>query len=119
MSPLLELQTFVAPDIADERPHAGGSIGLASRRALGEIEPSIAAVLRRRAAEHPDRALAAQRDAEDRWITLSYGEAERRSRALAAALRQLGLGPDRPLMILSGNSLEHLVISLGAYAAQV
>ncbi|HXD66380.1 MAG TPA: AMP-binding protein, partial [Solirubrobacteraceae bacterium] len=46
-------------------------------------------------------------------------EAERRSRALAAAFRQLGLGPDRPLMILSGNSLEHFVVSLGAYAAQV
>src|SRR6185312_5923460 len=56
---------------------------------------------------------------EDRWITLSYGEAERRSRALAAAFAGLGLGPYKPLMILSGNSLEHLLVSLGAYAAQV
>ena len=118
MSPLLELQTFAPPDIESER-RDDGSIVLASRRALGEIEPSITAVLRRRAAEHPDRALAAQRDAEDRWVTLSYGEAERRSRALAAAFRQLGLGPARPLMILSGNALEHLLVSLGAYAAQV
>ena len=118
MSPLLELQTFVAPDIAAER-RDDGSIVLSSRRALGEIEPSITAVLRRRAAEHPDRPLAAQRDAEDRWVTLSYGDAERRARALAAAFAQLGLGPGRPLMILSGNSLEHLVVSLGAYAAQV
>jgi feruloyl-CoA synthase len=118
MSPLLELQTFAPPDIESE-PRDDGSIVLASRRALGEIEPSITAVLRRRAADHPDRALAAQRDAEDRWITFSYGEAERRSRALAEAFRQLGLGPERPLMILSGNALEHLLVSLGAYAAQV
>jgi feruloyl-CoA synthase len=118
MSPLLELQTFMAPDIAAEH-RDDGSIVLSSRRALGEIEPSITAVLRRRAAEHPDRPLAAQRDAEDRWVTLSYGEAERRARALAAAFAQLGLGPGRPLMILSGNSLEHLVVSLGAYAAQL
>jgi feruloyl-CoA synthase len=118
MSPLLELQTFAPPHIESER-RDDGSIVLASRRALGAIEPSITAVLRRRAAGHPDRALAAQRDAEDRWITLSYGEAERRSRTLAGAFRQLGLGPDRPLMILSGNALEHLVVSLGAYAAEV
>ena len=118
MSPLPELQTFAPPDI-ESQLRDDGSIVLASRQALGEIEPSITAVLRRRAAEHPDRTLAAQRDADDRWITLSYAEAERRSRALAAAFRQLGLGPDRPLMILSGNSLEHLLVSLGAYAAQV
>jgi feruloyl-CoA synthase len=118
MSPLLELQTFAAPDVAAER-RDDGSIVLSSRRALGEIEPSITAVLRRRAAEHPDRPLAAQREAEDRWVTLSYGEAERRARRLAAAFARLGLGPGKPLMILSGNSLEHLVVSLGAYAAQV
>ncbi len=118
MSPLLELQTFAPPDIESERRDDGSTV-LASRHPLGEIEPSITAVLRRRAAEHPDRVLAAQRDPEDHWTALSYGEAERRSRALAAAFRHLGLGPDRPLMILSGNSLEHLLVSLGAYAAQV
>jgi feruloyl-CoA synthase len=118
MSPLTELQTFALPDIASERRDDGCTV-LTSRHALGEIEPSITAVLRRRAAEHPDRALAAQRDSEDRWVALSYGEAERRSRALAAAFRQLGLGPESPLMILSGNSLKHLLVSLGAYAAQV
>jgi feruloyl-CoA synthase len=118
MSPLLELETFVPPDIEIER-HGDGSLVLASRRAPADTEPSIPTVLRRRAAEHPDRVLAAQRDAEDRWITLTYGEAERRSRALAAAFAGLGLGPERPLMVLSGNSLEHLLVSLGAYAAQV
>src|ERR1700759_3238104 len=118
MSPQLELQTFVPPDIASERRDDGSSV-LASRLALGEIERSITAVLRRRAAEHPDRPLAAQRDAEDGWVTLSYGEAERRSRLLATAFARLGLGQERPLMILSGNSIEHLLVSLGAYAAQV
>jgi feruloyl-CoA synthase len=118
MSPLLELQTFVPPEIQIERGD-DGSVVLGSRHAPAEIEPSIPAVLRRRAAEHPDRPLAAQRDAEDRWITLTYGEAQRRSRALAAAFAKLGLGPGKPLMILSGNSLEHLLVTLGAYAAEV
>ena len=37
--------------------------------------------------------------------------------SLAGAFRDLGLGPDKPVMILSGNSLAHLLVSLGAYAA--
>jgi feruloyl-CoA synthase len=118
MSPLAELQTFAAPDIAMER-REDGTILLASRQAPAAVEPSIPAVLRRRAAAHPERPLAAQRDPADRWVTLSYGEAQRAARALGRAFSDLGLGPDRPLMILSGNSLEHLLVSLGAYTAQV
>ena len=101
----------------DRRPD--GVIILRSRRALGKCEPSMSAVLRSRAAQHSDRPLAAQRDADDRWVTLTYGEAQRKADALAGAFVELGLGPEKPLMILSGNSLEHLLVSLGAYAARV
>ena len=118
MSPLLELQTFSPPDIEIER-RGDGAIVLSSRRTPAPVEQSITAVLKRRAAEHPDRPLAAHRGRDDRWITLTYGEAEARARALAQAFAALGLGPGKPLMVLSGNSLEHLLISLGAYAAQV
>ena len=48
MSPLLELETFVPPEIAIER-RGDGSVLLASRRAPAESEPSITAVLGRRA----------------------------------------------------------------------
>jgi feruloyl-CoA synthase len=116
MTPLLELQTFAAPDIEMER-RDDGSYVLRSRRALTEWEPSITAVVRKRAAEHPDRPMAAQRDGQDRWVTLTYGEAVRSADVLAAAFVELGLGPEQPVMILSGNSLEHLLVSLGAYAA--
>jgi feruloyl-CoA synthase len=118
MSPLLELQTFALPDIAMDR-RDDGSIVLASRQALPEAEHSITAVLSRRAAEHPDRPLAAQRDERDRWVTLFYGEAQLQARTLAHAFTELGLGAEKPLMILSGNSLDHLLVSLGAYAARV
>ena len=116
MTPLLDLQTFAAPDIEMER-RDDGSYVLRSRRELTEWEPSVTAVLRKRAAEHPDRPLAAGRDADDRWVTLTYGEAARKAEILARAFRGLGLGPEQPVMILSGNSLEHLLVSLGAYAA--
>ncbi len=55
----------------------------------------------------------------ERWITLTYGEARRRADALAQAFLDLGLGPERPLMILSGNSLAHLIVSLAAHTAGV
>ena len=54
MTPLLDLQTFAPPDIEMER-RPDGAIILRSRQALGEWEPSITAVLRARAAQHPDR----------------------------------------------------------------
>ena len=110
-------ETFATPDIAIERRDDGTTI-LRSRHAAPDPEPSITAVLRTRAAEHPDRPLAAQRDKDDRWVTLTYGEAKQRSDALAQTFTELGLGPEKPVMILSGNSLEHLLVSLAAYAAR-
>jgi feruloyl-CoA synthase len=118
MSELRDLPTFAAPDIAIER-RDDGSVLLWPRQVPLDEEPSIAAVLARRAAEHPDHALAAQRGDDDQWIALTYGDAQRKAQSLARAFVDLGLGPDRPLMILSGNSLDHLVVSLGAYAAGV
>jgi feruloyl-CoA synthase len=103
--------TFAPPDIEMDRRDDGTSI-LSSRVMLPDWEPSITAVLRGRAASHPDRPLAAQGEA-----TLTYGEAREKADALAGAFRDLGLGPDRPVMILSGNSLDHLLVSLAAYAA--
>jgi feruloyl-CoA synthase len=105
-------ETFASPDIAINRQPDGALI-LTSRAALTDWEPSITAVLRRRAAQHPDRPLAAHGDHE-----LTYGEAKQQSDALAHAFLELGLGPDKPLMILSGNSLEHLLVSLAAYASR-
>ena len=104
------MRTFATPATEVER-RDDGSIVLRSGLPLPEPEPSISAVLRKRAAKHPDRLLAAHRG-----TTLSYGEAKQRSDALARAFRTVGLGPKRPVMILSANSLEHLVVSLAAYA---
>jgi feruloyl-CoA synthase len=110
--------TFARPDIAIER-RADGTVILSSRQPIGAYERSVAAVLRARAAEHPDRPLAAQRDHNDRWVQLSYGEARAKADALAQAFVDLGLGPDRPVMILSGNSVEHLLVTLAGYTAGV
>ncbi len=112
------LETFATPDIEMDR-RADGTIILNSRHPLEHWEPSIPAVLRSHAAAHPDRPLAAQRDAEDRWVPLSYGDARAKADALAQAFLDLGLGPERPVMILSANSLDHLLVTLGAFTAGV
>ena len=96
-----------------------GTIVLGSRVPPAPWEESVPVVLREHAAAHPDRPLAAQRDGQDRWVPLTYGEARARADALGQSFLELGLGPDRPLLVLSGNSLEHLVVTLGAYTAGV
>jgi feruloyl-CoA synthase len=53
------------------------------------------------------------------WRFITYGEANAHADAVAQALLDRGLGPDAPLMILSGNSIRHAVMMLGAMKARV
>jgi feruloyl-CoA synthase len=118
MTALGKTETFSPPDTAIER-RPDGTIMLSSRHPLPAFKSSIPAVLRERAAAHPERPFASERDDEHGWTSLTYGAARANADALAQSLLDLGLGPDRPVMILSGNSIAHLVVSLGAYTAGV
>jgi feruloyl-CoA synthase len=111
------MNVFAPPSVVVERRDDGAMLLRASQE-LGEYAPSLAHLFREHAAEHPDRVLAAQR-ADDGWMRLAWGQARARADAVAQALLDARLGPDRPLMILSGNSLEHLTMALGAHTAGV
>ena len=63
----------------------------------------------------PSRTYLAQRDAAGAWRRLSYAEVYASVRRLGQALLDAGLGPDRPLLILSGNDIEHALLGLAAY----
>jgi feruloyl-CoA synthase len=102
--------------VVEERPD--GTTLIRSAHELGEYAPSMAHLFRAHADAHPERTLAAERDG-DGWRELSWGDARTTADAVAQALLERGLGPDRPLMILSGNSLAHLSLLLGAYTAGV
>jgi feruloyl-CoA synthase len=118
-SPAVDL--FAPPRIAMER-RDDGTVLLRSTEPLGDYAPSMAHLFRAGAAAHPGRVLAAQRPrdpAAGPWETLTWGEARTRADAIAQALLEHGLGPERPLLILSGNSLEHLLMLLGAFTAGV
>jgi feruloyl-CoA synthase len=62
----------------------------------------------------PDDVFLAQRYGDAAWRTLTYSAAYEQVKLIAAALLQRGLSAQRPLMILSGNSIEHALLTLAA-----
>lgn len=62
----------------------------------------------------PDRLFLAERDRAGAWVRLSYGEARRRVLAIATWLLGQKLSAERPVVILSDNSIEHALLMLAA-----
>ena len=104
-------------EVAVER-RSDGSVVLRSPHALGPYPAKLTEKLEHWAARTPDRVLFAQR-AGSSWETLSYGEALPRTRRVAAALLERGLSAERPPVVLSGNSIEHALLHLGALYAGI
>ncbi len=62
----------------------------------------------------PDRIWLAERAPDRSWSELHYGTAAQLVRAVGSALLAAGLSAERPLLILSGNSIAHAVMALAA-----
>jgi feruloyl-CoA synthase len=106
---------------ADPRPvlerRADGSLRLRSTDPLGPIGRSTTDWLVRWASEAPDRVFLQEREAPTQgapWRRLSYAQTLARVENLAAGLLSLGLNQDRPLAILSDNSIDHALLTLAA-----
>jgi feruloyl-CoA synthase len=67
----------------------------------------------------PDRVLIAERAGRGEWRICRYGGAIGAADRIGQALLDRGLGPDRPLLVLSGNSVDHLMMTLGAMSAGI
>jgi feruloyl-CoA synthase len=105
-------------DIAVER-RDDGTIVLKSRIPLQAYEKHVPASLAKWATEAPERIWLAQRGGADRqWRKVSYGEAKRTVDALTQGLLNLKLEPGRPVAILSGNSIEHALMTQAAMQAR-
>jgi len=112
-APLREVELGPVKIAATEAP--GGALVIRSELPLEPYEANLGALLRRSAAAVPERPFLAERDHDQtRWRHLSYGEAAAHAEALGQALLERGLGPERPLLILSGNSLDHALLMLAA-----
>lgn len=86
---------------------------------LAEVPPRFTDRLESGAAAHPERTLVARRGADGEWIRLSYAEVLDRARRIGQSLLDRGLSAERPLLILSGNDLEHFQLALGAMYAGI
>ena len=116
--PAFRKNKWLERDIAVER-RPDGVIILKSRIPLKQYAKHIPASLAKWAAEQPDRIWLAQRGGADRqWRKLSYGEAKRTVDALTQGILDLGLEPGRPVAILSGNSIEHALMTQAAMQAR-
>src|SRR5258708_9180639 len=58
-------------------------------------------------------------DAYGAWRQISYAELLASSRHIASALLTRGLSAERPLVILSGNSIDHALLAFGALYAGI
>jgi feruloyl-CoA synthase len=96
-----------------------GSTVLRSTEALGAYPARLTDCLEHWARTAPERSLVARRDADGRWQHIAYGQMLERAQAIGQSLLDLGLSVERPLAILSENSLEHLTLAMGALWAGV
>jgi feruloyl-CoA synthase len=96
-----------------------GSLLLRSAEPLGRYPRTVLDSARAWARADPDRVLVAERASSGEWRIRRYGGAMAAADSIGQALLDRGLGPDRPLLILSGNSVDHLVMTLGAMSAGI
>ena len=90
-----------------------GTILMRQRDPLPDALPVVADYLDHWADKTPSTTWIARRDNGGDWRRISYAQARDMAQRLGAALLARGLGPDRPLLILSENSLEHALLAMG------
>ncbi len=99
---------------ADAQWRDDGSLLLTPRAPLEPYPSRLTDCLSNWACATPQTTFVARRGARGEWRQVSYAEALRRVQALGAGLSRLGLSAERPLLILSGNSIEHMLLGLAA-----
>jgi feruloyl-CoA synthase len=86
-------------------------------RPLGELAPTPARLvdyLEHWARVAPARVFVARRNDGAEWREVTYAQMLDRVQRVAAGLLERGLSAERPVAILSGNSIEHLTLALAS-----
>lgn len=105
------------PLVVREERDDGGFV-LRSPTPLGERPANLSAWVERWARERSDTVAFAERSGEG-WRTITWSALAEQSRAIGQALAERDLSLERPVMILSGNSIDHALMTFGAMAVGV
>jgi feruloyl-CoA synthase len=109
--------TFGPPHVVVER-RADGAMIVTSPEPLAAYPRAMTDWLDHWARAAPERVFLAER-VDGAWRKVTYAEARDLARRIAQAIIDRGLDAERPIAILSGNSVEHALIGLGAMIAGV
>jgi len=108
-----------APALLDIQPLHDGGMVLRSPQKLGPYSRCVGEYLLHWGTTTPDSLFLAERDSSGDWRKVTYGEALGSVRRLAQALLDRRLSVERPLVILSDNSIDHALMALGAMHAGI
>ncbi len=104
---------WVTPDVSvTERPD--GSLILENNVPLADYPANLVTWLHQNAERFPDKPFLQQRDGAGGWQGLTYAETLAMVNRLSNGLIARGLTPERPIAILSENSIEMALIQLAA-----
>ena len=95
-----------------------GTLYLKPTAALADYPARLTDRLHHWARTEPDRVFMAERNAGG-WRQLSYAQLLASSRRIASALLARGLSAQEPVVILSGNSIDHALLAFGALYAGI
>ena len=101
------------PDVVLET-RTDGAIHIRAAQPLGKYHRKLSDALDHWAKTAPERIFLAQRDSQGDWRKLSYAQVLSDVRRIGAALLRRGLSPDKPIVVLSGNDIEHALLGLAA-----
>src|SRR5881227_3252278 len=131
MSAKPKLETPVAASNAPLRPISfgdpavnierrdDGTIYLRPKMPPREYPHRLTERLHHWAKAEPERIFMAERGGGPGWRQITYSELLISSRRIASALIARGLSAEKPVVILSGNSIDHALVSFGALYAGI
>jgi feruloyl-CoA synthase len=109
--------SFGNPTVTIDR-RDDGTIYLRPKIALGDYPLRITDRLHHWATTEPNRVFMAARDGGG-WRKITYAELLASARRIASSLLERDLSPEKPIVILSGNSIDHALMAFGALYAGI
>jgi len=109
----MESKLRFAPAKVELEKRSDATLVLRSPQKLGPFARCVTEWLVRWSDRAPDRVFLAERK-DAGWRKLTYRETYGAVRRIAQALLDRGLGPERPVAILSDNGVDHALLALGA-----